>query len=346
MGRPRTHVPVEEWPPPDRARFEGALQSGTIFESGGLARHWSPYTVNCAAKAYGHWLAYCRHAGFRPRPVGAKMLTGYVAEMKARKLSSVTIFGRVRDLGECLRVMRRSKDQDLVSSAVRQLRSQAKPERDRHSRLIAPSQLYYAGIGRMDRTWVDALRYRCRAMEFSDGLMMALLAAKPVRRKNLFGMQVGKHIQTRGNSYELKFEPGETKNQETIAAELPASLTAYIDHWLKAVRPFLIDGVSSRHFWVTSVGTAMAQDTGYARFCRATKDELNMRINLHLVRHIVATGVAIGAPEHIGILPYIMGHRTKAIAQEYYNLAGAITASDRFLEQLELRRAAKKMSTK
>ena len=87
----------------------------------------------------------------------------------------------------------------------------------------------------------------------------------------------------------------------------------------------------------------MAIQTAYDRFCRATKQELGKRINPHLVRDIVATGIAVSMPESVRITPMVLDHRTEQTSRHYYNLADALSASARYVDRLEeLRRRALK----
>jgi hypothetical protein len=82
----------------------------------------------------------------------------------------------------------------------------------------------------------------------------------------------------------------------------------------------------------------MAIDTGYARFCKATREELGVRINPHLVRDIVATGIAVEMPEAVGITPAILDHRSDQTARQHYNLADQLSASARYIAKVEIRR--------
>jgi hypothetical protein len=70
--------------------------------------------------------------------------------------------------------------------ALRRLERMARPSRDLRSRLVAPTTLYEAGIARMERLMqAQDCGPRRRAIRYSDGLRIAMLAAKPVRLKNL-----------------------------------------------------------------------------------------------------------------------------------------------------------------
>jgi hypothetical protein len=82
----------------------------------------------------------------------------------------------------------------------------------------------------------------------------------------------------------------------------------------------------------------MAIDTGYARFCKAAREELGVRINPHLVRDIVATGIAVEMPEAVAITPAILDHRSDQTARQYYNLADQLSASARYNAKIDSRR--------
>jgi hypothetical protein len=185
---------------------------------------------------------------------------------------------------------------------------------------------------------------KAAAIRFGDGLMMAMLAAKPVRRKNLVGTRVGEHLTKAANgNYEWRFASHETKTKQAVFADLPASLTPYLDFWIDTVRPMLLGQSGSSSLWVTTIGTSMAIDTAYGRFCRATTQELGKRINPHLVRDIVATGIAVSMPEAVGITPMVLDHRNDQTSKRHYNLANALSASTRYVDKLEgLRRRALK----
>jgi hypothetical protein len=87
----------------------------------------------------------------------------------------------------------------------------------------------------------------------------------------------------------------------------------------------------------------MAIDTAYGRFSRAMTQELGKRINPHLIRDIVATGIAVSMPESVRIAPMILDHRADQTSRQHYNLADALSASARYVAHLEdLRRDARR----
>jgi hypothetical protein len=67
--------------------------------------------------------------------------------------------------------------------------------------------------------------------------------------------------------------------------------------------------------------------TLYYRFRQATKEETGKRINLHLCRKIIATGIAISAPEMIELAPGALDHTSRRHTQDAYDLADDLAAS-------------------
>jgi integrase/recombinase XerD len=341
MVRPRLSVPLEEWPPWDRQAFERALQPGELFTSQGLAAHWAPATRIWAIKGYGHWLRHLRCIGslddqLAPAArVSTVALRGYVGDLKNR-LARASVAGRMRALLEVLRVIDPSGDHALVRKVCKSTRVRLGSGRDKRGRLVAPSELYLAGIARMRRNRALSTDRKAAAIRYGDGLMMAMLAVKPVRRKNLLGTRIGEHLKKAASGgYEWQFAAHETKTKRAVFVELPTSLTPYLDDWLNIVRPVLLAHKQSDSLWVTTVGTSMAIDTAYGRFCRATMQELGKRINPHLVRDIVATGIAVSMPESVRITPVVLDHCTDQTSRSHYNLADAVSASARYVDRLE-----------
>jgi hypothetical protein len=111
VAKPRSHVPLENWPQFDRDAFQRALQpGGGLFDPNGLAAHWAEHTRIWAIKGYGHWLHYLQRTGqldHRASPTARASraaLAGYVQDLR-RRLAPATVAGRVRALVEALRVI-------------------------------------------------------------------------------------------------------------------------------------------------------------------------------------------------------------------------------------------------
>jgi integrase len=297
------------------------------------------------ANGYGLWLGYLASTGglqandLPCARLDVRRLQGYVADLSSR-LAPVSVASRLRDLAEALRVMQPDGDRRLVMLALRRLERTARPSRDLRSRLVAPTTLYEAGIARMERLMqAQDCGPRRRAIRYSDGLRIAMLAAKPVRLKNLAETRLDRHLARVGDVFHWRFAPGETKTRQAIDASLPGRLTGFIDRWVEGYRRDLLKGEAGDALWISLQGGPMGRSAVYQRVCIATEQELGIRINPHAFRAIVATGVAIALPEDVKMIPFLLDHRSDRTATEHYNLADGLSASARYLERLEMRRA-------
>ena len=72
----------------------------------------------------------------------------------------------------------------------------------------------------------------------------------------------------------------------------------------------------------------------YDVFTRRTAAAFGQSINPHLFRDCAATSIAIDDPAHVRIASQILGHRSTATTEQYYNQAQAIDAARRYQDFL------------
>lgn len=70
------------------------------------------------------------------------------------------------------------------------------------------------------------------ALLFRDGLAIALLAQRPLRRANFAALTLDRHLVRRGADWWLQIPGNETKNGDPIDDPWPASLTAGLENYL------------------------------------------------------------------------------------------------------------------
>lgn len=341
----RPALPFASWPQGDQRRWSAALTLGAVFDAAGLAAHWAPTTRIQVEEGYGYWLAFLAEVGeldpdSPPRSrLSVPRLDAYIAELRGR-LSPVTVATRLRSLAEALRVMQPNGDRGTVLTGLRKLERHAKPQRKSRQPLVAPSDLYDAGLARMARVDATATDGKLiQAVHCGDGLRLAMLVAKPIRLQNLTNTRLGVNLVKRGHIYHWCFAARETKTKQAIDASLPDGLTTFIDRWLESYRPILLREHRNEALWISLKGEPMGRAAIYERVCLVTEEEVGVRINPHAFRAIVATGVAIAQPEDVSITPFLLDHRTERTATEHYNLAESLTASTQYLQRLEARRA-------
>lgn len=350
MNKRKLSLKLHEWPAEDRRALEAAFSKGAdVFDDAGLAVNWRPATRRKVIKSYGAFLhCLARHDALDREVAPFERISRtnilmFVRDLRLRPVASKTVATMFRDMCEAMRVMCPGAPCEDLILASRTLERRAVPSRDQRDLLVAPSTLFYAGIKRMKRFKVAAASDPIASVKYGDGLMMSMEALKALRLRNLSGMLVDHHIVVNQlDEFELRYAAHETKTKAGIRAPLPDTLASWIAHWLQAVRPNLlrIRARKSHAMWITSKGTDMAPITLYSRFCKATEEETGKRINPHLCRKIIVTGIAIGAPELIELAPGALDHTSRRHTEESYDLADDLAASRIVNDIVRRRRSA------
>ncbi len=336
---------LEEWPAQDRAAWERATRSGDPFEGAGPAGHWRPGTRQKVAASYGRWLTFlaCR-AELDPAAGPAERVTeghlrAYYDELNSQ-VSPVTVAGRIVDLHEALRVMEPRARLPFLTRAMHVLQARARPVRNKRARYVHPGHVFGRALkllGRIEQK--PCPREVWRSGRFRDALMVAMLTAWPVRRRNFCGIVIGRNLLKVGDRYTLRFEGKETKNHRPIEATLPVALTPDINRYLEVHRPRLLAGRSSDRFWISNRGTDMAEVSIYFRIREVTRRELGIALSMHAFRDGPPTALATDDPAHVGAAMPILGHTDPRVAEKHYNQARAVEAARRYQASLqELRR--------
>ena len=336
----RRCLPLAEWPAPDRAIWEVALRLGDIFEPGGERVRHARGSNRAVEQGHGRWLGWLQHTGhwnaaaepadlITPERVGA-----YLAALGCN--STATRLRRLVELSIMARLAAPDRDWRWIHQIASRVRQRHKPTRDKRPRLVGADDLVTLGHSLMREAAGTGLSPWRRPLLFRDGLAIALLAQRPLRRRNFAELRLGKHLQKRGNAWWMLIEGDETKTGVTIEMPWPADLTTALERYIAQWRPLLLDSrtTHARHLpgagtalWVSAWGTAINPQALYDLVTRHTREAFGKAVNPHLFRDCVATSIAIEDPVHIGIASQILGHRSSSTTERYYNQARSIEAA-------------------
>ena len=333
---------VEGWPqcPLTRTKArEGyclpweAFPAPLRLEEDGAAAHWRPKSVKRVRDAYGRWLTFlARQDALEADATPAARVTpervrAYLAELRAQGIASTTLHARLRDLKEALRVMGPEPVPEWLKEATRRLEARATPVRDKAVRVQAADTLFALGLRLMQeaRDTPDPHPMRQPA-RFRDGLMIALLASRPLRLANLVALRIGQNLVRVDDGYWLCFGADETKGKRPYEAPLPEALVLWLELYLARFRPVLLRGSESDHLWISTQAQPMAEITAYGIIRRLGERELGVRLNPHLFRDCVATSIALEDPEHVRITAPLLGHASLTLSTRHYNQARAAEA--------------------
>ena len=330
-------VPIQDWPDADRAAWHAALNSGDPLDDAGPLAGKSAERLSKFRAAYGRWLGFLAERGSDAPPArGNDQFTGENVSAFVSRLNAVLAPCSVRayltDLYTVARALAPGREFHALRGAMRHIWRTAKPVTDKRRRLVPARDLYDLGFDLMQTAATRSTRLK-QAGQFVDGLMIALLAARPVRRANLLSIQIGNHLECQGDNFWLTFQADEVKTRRTLEFPLPRALTPPMQHYLDTYRPFLIarnnDLVPTplNHLWISANGKPLGWRRLHERICSQTQRRFSLPINPHLFRDAAATSIAIEDPEHVRIILAILGHSTIRTAQAYYNQATTIEAA-------------------
>ena len=336
----RRCMPVAEWPPADRAAWRAALQGGDILDEAGAAAHWRPDTCKKVSSSYGRFLTHLTRQDRLDRTAGPEhrvtpdVLREYIGELR-EQVAPVTLAQRITDLHEALRVMVPEGEFGFVRRAYRRLSAQARPIRDKRSKVVHPRRLLDLAFRIMAEAETGVISETSRACRYRDGLILALLASRALRRRNLSTIRIGHHLVRDERGYVLLFDGEETKNHQPLEVRLPSSLTSHVERYLERYRPTLLKGKADAALWISYLGRPMAHGAIYDKIRVITRREFGVEVNLHLFRDCQATFMALDDPEHVGVIPSILGHNDPHTAERFYNQAGTVEAARRYQQGIQ-----------
>jgi len=332
--------PVALWPAMDQAAWAQAFVEGDPFKPGGLGAGWALVSRRQITGGYGKWLAWLDERGLldpvaAPASRATRSLVAAYAKDLQTSYSPFTVQGRVQQLGDALRVMTPDHDLRWITRGAWRLRSRAKPLKDKRARLQSPVRLIALGVRLMTAAESEPVTLES-AMAFRDGLIIAFLAYRPVRAKNLTMICCDEHLVRRGDEWWVAFTGKDMKAKRPLEFPFPAELAAYLEKYLAIYRPVLLTRGGQQapaavsRLWVSREATALCQPTIGHHIKQNTRAEFGAEINPHLFRDCAATWIAIYGPEHVHIIAAILGHSTLETSERYYNQAQGLEAGRRY----------------
>ena len=323
----------------------------------GAGADWAPLSRRKISKGYARWLGWLEtHQLLDPEATPATRITpermqDYVADLRLVN-APYTVLARVQELYHAIRVMAPERDWAWLRRIEARVRHGAVSVRDKRRRVVPSETLLSYGIELMtnadDPTNGSLLKRACR---YRDGLTIALLAARPLRRRNFARIEIGRHLVREDGDYWLRFEGGETKTGEPIETPIPAGLVPHLERYLSEYRPFLLRRAEKRGYpspqperalWISVHGTAMTEIGIYFSISQLTKKHFGHVVSPHLFRDSAATSIAVEDPEHVHIVRGVLGHTTMQSSERHYIHARTLAASRRYQQRiLELRRRSR-----
>jgi len=159
----------------------------------------------------------------------------------------------------------------LVAGLEHECRPQSKAER-----IVVSSRLAALGIKLMkDAAGADGKI--TNYVEFRDGLMIALLAVRSIRRRTFSLIRTGKHLRRIGEEWRLVFDGPDTKSGRPFEVTIPEQIVPFLERYLKEVRPLI--GGAHRHdgLWAGTKGCPLNGQAIYGAIAARTAQNSDTR---------------------------------------------------------------------
>ena len=340
----RQCLPLQYWPDEDRQLWLGACApADPLDEHIGARSEYSAISNRNAEKGYGRWLTFLRGtdpACLQDPPAGRitpERAQAYVACLVDLQNGTAAILSRLKELGAVARVMGPGQNWRFLNSLSSRIRARHKPVRDK-SNLKLSDELLDLGLALIDKaTSAEGLT---AALLHRDGLLIALLALVPLRRRNIAGLQIGRNMIDVNGTWLIALDASEMKTHAPLEIIWPEELVAPLVTYLDIHRPHLSSLVGrwskpiGNALWVSSNGTPMTEMQIYNRIRKHTREAFGPAINPHLFRDAAATTLAIADPENVRVAAPLLGHRTFTTTERYYQQAKTFEAHRQYIAAL------------
>ena len=233
MAPDRRSMRVSEWPPTDREIWRAALVAGDLLDKGGARAGHAEQSNAMVAAGYGYWLTWLAQQGLLDAdcPPADRLqrdaVTTWVAEMQHRGLASNTLATRLQALHAMAGLQDGGKDWGWIRRIESRLRARHAPVRRKRERMVGAADLLSLGRTLMAEAPAQSTD-RLRAMQYRDGLMIAFLAARPLRLRNLSDLELDRTVARRGDGWWIEIPSEETKTHAAIEVPWPEALTRSI----------------------------------------------------------------------------------------------------------------------
>lgn len=327
----RVYLPYAEWPLADRSAWLKAVEDGDIFDGRGPALHWAGATRKTNIMHYSRWLGFLAateqldEASRSADHVKPEAVRAYVEHMKAR-IAPVTVVSSLVGLKVMMKAMFPDQDWRWLADICNRLNRNAQPITDKRSKMLPLTKIYATALKRLETLSHTDLKKRVQIVGFRNCLMLALLAACPLRLKNFASLTIGENFKQVGDGWLIKIPGNEVKNGKAMSFDVPDPLLPHMETYLSLVRPQLTNAPGGP-LWVEWSGTRLKYHSVYIAFTRITKELLGRPINPHLLRDCAATALASDSYKAAKAARALLGHRRHETTEKYYIHAQQIEAS-------------------
>jgi integrase/recombinase XerD len=314
---------------------EAACRPGDLLEDEGSRSHHAASSNQKVVRGYGTWLGWLASRGLLRREeaprarINRRQIGLYLQDLQ-RNCSTCTVINRLEDLYSAARALVPDDDWSWIRAVISRVRSRYVPVDNRRDRVVNPAELLKLGCQLMDRAGHEPTAIK-KAVVHRDGLIIAILSTRPLRLKNLVGLELHRSFLLRGNKWWIDIPGSDTKTGAPVEMPLPAALASRVEVYLDEHCPVLAGRQgrwtrpSGNALWISSDGSPMRDRSVHQQIVVRTREGLGHPVNPHLFRTCVATAIATEDPDHFAITAPLLGDGLATVGK-YYDKARSTEA--------------------
>jgi integrase len=329
-------LPLALWPEADRNAWNAACRPAARLNPGGAAGHLKPVTRDDHARHYGCFLDFVDRRGLllSDAQAGAHVVIenvdAYIAELKER-VGSVTVYGSICKLRRAAQFIAPGRDFTWLAEIGKDLALEMRP-RSKFDRMVMAELLLEAGLTLIHEAEISpTLNELARARQFRNGLMVALLALCPIRRKNYTTLEIGRSFVEIRGTWWILLSASETKENRADERPIDELLTPVIARYLGQYRPVLArtKNPPSALWLSSSTGVPMSARTVSYAISATTLATVGVDVSPHLFRTSAASTAATRNGDNPHLASALLHHTDPNVTNAHYNRATGLTAADR-----------------
>jgi integrase/recombinase XerD len=335
-----------DWPAEDQGRWEGAFKTADRFDESGPGAHLASTTRQARRESYGRFLAFISaiHPDRLTIPPEARIDRSTVAEYvewRRRLSGDTTIVIDLDPLRGALMLICPETDWSWLLTVIKRIAAMA-PRKAEKYHLVTSDQLYLLGIKLMDRAVADAdaaerIR-KTHALQYRDGLVIALRALIPLRRRTVAALRIGKQLVKTGDLWALDIPAADTKSRRALDYPISGEMSGRIDVYLEQFRGRIPGADKHTGLWPSNKGSPMRPDAIYIAVRKRTKTAFGFGVSLHRFRHAAASFWSSHDPVNVRGVKDLLGQASFATTEKHYIMAQSRLAGRALARAIENKR--------
>lgn len=327
-------LPRAAWPVADRNMWDALHKKAGPFDDPGALAHLRQTSSNTLEVRYGRWMKWLETTDPNVLLIPpAERATLARLQHWLDALAHTAPMSRLMFVDGVLRVLRAADpDQDWTMplrllAGLKRAAGRGDPTR-KQGRILSSKVLLKAGLvhastdaeaGPSPLKWMICQR---------DGIMIALLALLPIRRRSFCELELGQSIHVTDNEILISLSEDMTKTGVSWEAAVQPQIATLLRRYIAEVRPALLARGPQAHnvLWVGKRGEIMKQDYIGSRIGDLTLKLTGKRVSPHLFRDCAATTLARLSPESARLIRPVLSHSGFRTAERHYIYAQTIDA--------------------